>query len=599
MTPILYDSTETAFESNGLGRLSDATECTVTEERNGQYELEMHYPITGAHYDDIKLGRYISVVPSYGTLAQPFEIYEISKPISGIVTVYGYHISYRLSKIPVMPCSASTCKNALDALVTYSVEDNPFTVWTDKVVKADFVLKHPQSFRACLGGVSGSILDTYGTGEYEWDRYAVKLHLHRGADRGVRIRYGKSLTDLKQEESINNTITGIVPYWSGTVGNKTVTVTLPEKALYSANADKYAYRHTAVVDLTQNIKLGENVTQPTVDVLRSAAKSYMASKELGVPEVNLEVSFVNLADTEEYKALTSERISLCDTVTVQFAQLGVDAKAEVIRTEWNVLADRYNKIELGTARRNISTTLAEAGKTIVEESRRQSQSDIQNAIEAFKNDPNTGFVTTKQLEDKAGEITSTMTTDYLSKEDAKKTYQTEAQVKQTSEEIATTASQKYFDENIGEYATNSYVDQTAEKINQGVSATYQTISGMDDYYTIGETESAIDAKGALSLETPYTVDGTVANFRAVVYKIGKDVTADFSDDQFEWYIKDEDNIDMAVLGKGKTASVDRDKLPYGATVVCKFYVPEEMTLTDRNGNTLTDRNGNTLIAMVG
>ncbi len=41
MKPVLYEATETEFISNGMGRLSDAISCKVTEERNGQYELEL------------------------------------------------------------------------------------------------------------------------------------------------------------------------------------------------------------------------------------------------------------------------------------------------------------------------------------------------------------------------------------------------------------------------------------------------------------------------------------------------------------------------------------------------------------------------------
>ena len=53
MKPILYPAGETQFKNNGLGRLSEATKCLVTEERNGQYELEMQYPVTGRHYKEI------------------------------------------------------------------------------------------------------------------------------------------------------------------------------------------------------------------------------------------------------------------------------------------------------------------------------------------------------------------------------------------------------------------------------------------------------------------------------------------------------------------------------------------------------------------
>ena len=64
----------------------------------------------------------------------------------------------------------------------------------------------PSSIRSRLGGTRGSILDTYG-GEYEWDGYTIKLHSERGSDKGVTLRYGKNITDITQEENIENTIT--------------------------------------------------------------------------------------------------------------------------------------------------------------------------------------------------------------------------------------------------------------------------------------------------------------------------------------------------------------------------------------------------------
>ena len=56
MIPILYEKTETAFTSNGLGRLSDCIRCIVTEGRNDIYEAEFDYPVAGAHFDDIQIG---------------------------------------------------------------------------------------------------------------------------------------------------------------------------------------------------------------------------------------------------------------------------------------------------------------------------------------------------------------------------------------------------------------------------------------------------------------------------------------------------------------------------------------------------------------
>ena len=74
MIPILYNQNETSFTSNGLGRLTDAISCEVTEERNGKYELVMVYPTNGIHYGDIAIGRYIAATHSDARDIQPFII---------------------------------------------------------------------------------------------------------------------------------------------------------------------------------------------------------------------------------------------------------------------------------------------------------------------------------------------------------------------------------------------------------------------------------------------------------------------------------------------------------------------------------------------
>lgn len=57
MIPILYEKDERQFTSNGLGRLSDCLRCTVTEERNGIFECEFDYPVTGWLYGEISADR--------------------------------------------------------------------------------------------------------------------------------------------------------------------------------------------------------------------------------------------------------------------------------------------------------------------------------------------------------------------------------------------------------------------------------------------------------------------------------------------------------------------------------------------------------------
>lgn len=101
MNPVLYESTESTFETNGLGVLSDTISCQVVEERNGIFEITLEYPLTGIHYQEIKQRRIIFVKPNPYEDPQPFRIYRITKPLSGKITVYAQHISYDLSGVPV------------------------------------------------------------------------------------------------------------------------------------------------------------------------------------------------------------------------------------------------------------------------------------------------------------------------------------------------------------------------------------------------------------------------------------------------------------------------------------------------------------------
>lgn len=96
MIPILYSNSETSFDNNGIGSLCDATSCIVTEERNGLYEIELSYPINGALFRYLQEGCYVKAKPNETSLPQLFHIYSSSKPMNGIVTFYGEHISYEL-----------------------------------------------------------------------------------------------------------------------------------------------------------------------------------------------------------------------------------------------------------------------------------------------------------------------------------------------------------------------------------------------------------------------------------------------------------------------------------------------------------------------
>ncbi len=353
MMPILYNSTENQFITNGIGILADAVSCKVTEELNGEYELEMIYPIDGIHYAEIKNRRLLFCNANKENNPQPFRIYRITKPINGKVTVYAAHISYDLSGVPIKPFTSNSAAAAITALETGAAVDSPFTFWTDKTNAGNLTVATPLSTRFVLGEGDNSIIRTYG-GELEYDRYTVKLHGQRGADRGVSIRYGKNLTSLEQDENNSNVYTGVYPYYSD--GDN---ITQLDELIVPAPGT-YDYTRIMPLDLSSEFD-----SAPTKAQLKEAAEAYIANNNIGIPEVTLAVSFALLEQTEEYKHLAlSERVFIGDTVNVEFAALGVSATARCVKTVYNVLLERYDGVELGNARTNISDTNAKQQQAI-------------------------------------------------------------------------------------------------------------------------------------------------------------------------------------------------------------------------------------------
>lgn len=398
--PILYEANEasktTAFTSLGLGVLGDAISCVVTEERNGEFELEMDYPIDGKRFSDLIVDRIIKCKASEGTDDQLFRIYKIEKPIDGVSTIYAEHISYLLSGAVVMPFSAETAASAVTMIPNYIQWDTdnanfpkfPFSFWTDSEATGEFTMEVPNTVRGILGGSDGSILDVYD-GEYEFDNFTVKLHKNRGRDNNVYLRYGKNITDMTATGDISSIYTGILPYWKGTLQRKvwnsseqrnevesydvvTYLTKDGERIEWSDYVGLYAYPYVNVVDFSSEIdsdyaneESGDDVTHYTDEddirkKLAEVAADYVKNNKGWEPSDNIKVSFINLWDTEEYKDFEAlQKVSLCDTVHVVYPVLDIDVSMKVITTEYNVLLDRYDEIELGEPKSSfVSSTIS-------------------------------------------------------------------------------------------------------------------------------------------------------------------------------------------------------------------------------------------------
>ena len=360
MIPILMDSTKTLStlandNTNGLGALSECTSCTVKEERNGAFTLDMTIPQSAKHFSDIAVGGIIKAKAREAGDPQMFRIEKITKPIGGMVTIYANHISYDLNKTSVLPFTSVGIIPTLQQLKTKMQSGSAFTFTTDiSNPSSSFSNKIPQSARALMGGQEGSLLDIFG-GEYLFDNTVVSLLAHRGVDNRVTLRYGKNITDLSQEENIASTYTAIQPYARGKDESVVVGDLL---TIISSTEPK-------ILNLDLSDKFQEE--EITIAKLATYAQQYATANNVGVPKVSITVSFVALWQTEEYKSFAPlERVSLCDTVTVVFEKLGVNAKAKVISTTYDSLRERYTEIEIGDARSTLAGTMNSIAKEMLQ-----------------------------------------------------------------------------------------------------------------------------------------------------------------------------------------------------------------------------------------
>lgn len=348
MIPILYKPDA----KTKIGWLAEASDCQCTEERNGVFELEFQYPMLGRYAADLVIDRYVKAKPNATAANQFFHIRKVSKPINGMFTVSCEHISYALSGYPVPTVSASgNAQVAINAILTAAKnqlgKDTGFSVTTTDITLSSSIALTNVSARAALGGVSGSVLDVYG-GEYEFDNHTIKLHKARGKDRGVRIAYGRNMTELKCDIDMDSAYTGIYGY----VKNDNVDLHSYKTITNSSGINA----KTLIRDFSSDFSGGDGkITQSGLD---SAVAAYAAANDINSPTVSMTVSFVDLSQSPEYASFSAlESVSLCDTVQIYHKDLNINIKAKVIKTVYDVLRERYTSIDLGSPRANFADVI--------------------------------------------------------------------------------------------------------------------------------------------------------------------------------------------------------------------------------------------------
>jgi len=391
MNPILFESSELEFNTLGLGTLSDAISCEVEEERNGAYELTMEYPITGKHYSEIDLRRIILAKPNFTDDPQPFRIYRIEKVLEGVATVYAQHVSYDLADFAVSVHSSTgitqTLASLTDHLIAASADRRvPMISFDSNLTNQTsvFSVSEPSSLRSWLGGREGSLIDVFG-GEWKFDKWSCYLSSARGADRGVKILYGKNLMQLDTEVKTTNVYTRMYGFWKNDEGEL---VTSNMRVITSS----LGYIRTLVYDFSQQFE-----SKPTRAQLNTACDNYIAKNNLTSPAENITLDFVQMDKLKE-------RVDLCDTVTVIYDALGVSATKKCIRTKWDVLKGRYSECEFGEESGNIASTIASDRGSV--KKLQQTTTDFEKALTTLSGEiaEAQGFYTSSET-DSAGAVT--------------------------------------------------------------------------------------------------------------------------------------------------------------------------------------------------
>lgn len=372
MRPILFNKSETAFDTYGLGELN-VTKGTVTRERNGNYTLYAETPVNDPMVATLEKEMKLKADAGLRTKNQTFEISRIVKDSSNIVKIYGQHISHKLEYMALVNGMAFS-GSAFTALATWhnaTIGDLRFDVWSDiqTTGKGVFDISKMENARLALGGVEGSILDIYG-GEYEFDNMTVRLHKQLGRTAPTVLEYGRNILSAESDETIESSYTSVLPFATYTPDKPEgdtsdsqpdpVTVTLPENYVDSKYKALYAHRRIKVVEFSSEFKSDSKSKDiPTPDKLRKMANDYMERNAIGKPKINIKIEYADLAKTLDYADNGwIEELELCDIVPIYYPQIGLtDETAKVTTVTYDFVNERNESVEFGDIGTNVRATM--------------------------------------------------------------------------------------------------------------------------------------------------------------------------------------------------------------------------------------------------
>ena len=310
-------------------------------------------------------------IPETTITEQVFRIYEIScDEETNTYTVRAKHISYDFAGNAVYDCKVteSSPMEAIVAIQGSLVLDDDRRIAcniTGKKVTQDWSFKNPVS--ALLDPDSGLV----GKLEAKLVRNNQDFFILDSTNKraGITIAYGVNMLGVNWTRNIENVVTRVVPksgsadkgytYISngGRISGDTVQ-NQGKDYVESAIADSYGVTRVSILNC--NYSEGQEYEKPDgtkakytkeevlTKMLTDAKEKFTKDKVDGV-DITLEVEFLLLGDTEEYKQYRDlQWVSLYDIVKIKTGRSGIDAEAQVTEYEYDCLRRRYNSIKLGT-----------------------------------------------------------------------------------------------------------------------------------------------------------------------------------------------------------------------------------------------------------
>lgn len=350
----IYLQNETDFTKNGLGFLTDVLKAEVIEELNGDYYLTFSYVLNGALSEYLVQENIVGCNVADGS-QQLFRIKRVIKDYTKI-EVYAQHIFYDLLNNMLLNTAPTnlTCQSFGTWLLNNTNFATDFTYYSDisSSASARYVRRNP--IEAIMGDLDNSMLNLFG-GDLERDNFTIKQLVQRGSSNGIKLLFGKNITDIKITIDNSSIVTRILPL--GFDG-----LMLPEVYVDAPNIGGYLTPRIAKIEF-QDIKYDPESQDDSAytnledayTALRNAANELYASG-VNLPQINVKIDWVELSKTKEYENYQAiETLHLGDYVTANI--LGLDYTTRVVKTTYNPLTNTIDKFEIGTIQRSIGNSI--------------------------------------------------------------------------------------------------------------------------------------------------------------------------------------------------------------------------------------------------